>query len=86
MTDAARIRAACDRAVETLQRARPLQPGEILGETAPLHFPSRPAAPVPEYLHPDFAARVLARMQGESPAPPRRTRDADLPAVWSAHE
>ncbi|WP_070999650.1 hypothetical protein [Methylobacterium sp. C1] len=84
MTDADRIRAACDRAVEAAQRSRPLQPGQILGQSSPLCFPSRPAAPMPECMHPDFAARVLARMQGD-PSAPRRTRDADLPAVWSAH-
>lgn len=43
-----------------------LRPGEILVQTAPLHFPSRPAAPVPEYLHPDYVPRERARLIAEA--------------------
>lgn len=84
MTDADRIRAAGDRACAAMQAHR-LRPGEILVETAPLYFPSRPAAPMPDYMHPDFADCVLARLQRRAPAPPSSSRDADLPATGSFH-
>ncbi|MET7244135.1 hypothetical protein ABZT49_12265 [Methylobacterium sp. EM32] len=61
MADRDRIRAAAERAIEAMQEAR-LRPGEILVQTAPLHFPSRPAAPTPEYLQPDYVPRERARL------------------------
>ena len=83
-TDRDRIRAACDRAVEAIQRARPLQPEAIHMQTSPVCYPSRPTMPMPEYLQPDltpFAAEMATALAPLfAPAP---TRDSDLPAVVS---
>lgn len=61
MADADRIRDACERAIASLRTDRP-RPVGIIGQTSPLYFPSRPAAPVPAYLRPDYVPRKRARL------------------------
>ncbi len=61
MADVDCIRAATERAMTAMQAHRDAGPS-ILAETAPLYFPSRPAAPVPEYLQPDYVPREKARL------------------------
>jgi hypothetical protein len=48
MSDVDRIRAASDRAIASMRQPR------ILVETAPIPFSSKPRAPMPKYLRPDF--------------------------------
>ncbi|MET7242941.1 hypothetical protein ABZT49_06190 [Methylobacterium sp. EM32] len=57
MADVDRICAATEHAIAAMQAHRDAGP-TIMVETAPIYFPSRPAAPTPEYLRPGFGEKV----------------------------
>jgi hypothetical protein len=59
-SDADRIKAAFNRAISAVETHQEMG-SYILAQTAPPIYPSRPTAPMPEYMKPEFDDVVRAR-------------------------